>query len=291
MADNQVVGHQLVAHQVADRRAASQAAGQNLKDRAATEILAGKGDGIVTAMMVKTEPEGWETPQTILVVLAHPDDPEFFCGATLTRWAQAGHTVHYCLLTRGDKGVREKAMDPAVLAAKREVEQRNAADVLGVKDIVFLNYQDGYVVPDLENRRAVTRIIRKFKPQIVVTCDPTYVFGDNTINHPDHRAAGQITVDAVFPAVGNPLFFPELLLEEGLEPHAVNEIWLAVTGNANTVVDVTEFWEKKIEALHCHETQISDMNQLDERIRSRRTPDSTPESPRYEEKFRRFKFR
>lgn len=244
----------------------------------------------MTAQMEKTEPEGWETPQTILVVLAHPDDPEFFCGATIARWACMGHTVHYCLLTRGDKGVREKAMDPRILAAKREVEQRHAADVLGVKDIVFLDYQDGYVVPDLNIRRVVTRMIRKFKPDIVVTCDPTYIFGENNINHPDHRAAGQITVDAVFPAVGNPLFFPELL-DEGLPPHPVNELWLTVTGQANTVIDVTEYWETKIAALHCHETQISDMNQLDERIRSRRTPESTPEMPRYEEKFRRFKFR
>lgn len=238
-----------------------------------------------------TEPEGWEEKQTILVVLAHPDDPEFFCGATLARWASQGHTIHYCLLTRGDKGVRDDATDAGVLARTREVEQRSAADVLGVHEIVFLNFEDGYLVPDLAARKAVTRAIRQFKPDIVMGCDPTYIFGETNINHPDHRAAGQIVVDAIFPAVGNPMYFPELIAEEGLDPVNVKELWLSVTGSPNTSVDVTPFWEQKLQALHCHVTQIADMNQLDERLRSRHTPDSTPENPRYEEKFRRFKFR
>lgn len=239
----------------------------------------------------KLDPEGWETPQTILVILAHPDDPEFFLGATLARWAANGHTIHYCLLTRGDKGVRDITTDPVALASTREIEQRGAADTLGVKDIVFLDYMDGYLVPDLEARKAVTREIRRFKPSVIVSCDPTFIFGENNINHPDHRAAGQIVVDAVFPAAGNPLYFTELMQDELLEPHHVNELWLSVTGSPNIILDVTEYWERKIEALHHHVTQINDMAQLDERMRSRHTPDSTPENPRYEERFRRFKFR
>jgi LmbE family N-acetylglucosaminyl deacetylase len=239
----------------------------------------------------KVEPEDWEELQTILVVLAHPDDPEFFCGATIARWTQMGHTVHYCLLTRGDKGVRERPADPGQLARAREVEQRNAADVLGVREVIFLDFEDGYLVPDLAARKAVTRSIRRFRPDVVVSCDPTYIFGENNINHPDHRAAGQIVVDALFPAVGNPMYFPDLIDEEGLAPVPVREVWLSVTGSPNTSIDVTPYWEEKIRALHCHVSQISDMAQLDERIRSRRTPDSTPEQPRYEEKFRRFKFR
>lgn len=238
----------------------------------------------------KIEPENWETPQTILVVLAHPDDPEFFCGASIARWVQMGHTVHYCLLTRGDKGVRDKAVDPVELARTRELEQRAAADTLGVKDVVFLDFVDGYVVADLAARKAVTAAIRRFKPDIVVGCDPTFIFGENNINHPDHRAAGQIVVDAIFPAVGNAMYFKELL-DEGLDPVSVKEVWLSVTGSPNTTVDVTAFWEQKIQALHCHVTQIADMNQLDERMRGRRTPDSTAEMPRYEEKFRRFIYR
>lgn len=245
----------------------------------------------MTTMTPKTEPEDWEGPQTILCVLAHPDDPEFFCGATIARWTSLGHTVHYCLLTRGDKGVRENSVDPDFLSHTRENEERGAADVLGVQQVVFLDYQDGYLVPDLAARKEVTRAIRRFKPDIVVSCDPTYIFGENSINHPDHRAAGQLVVDAVFPAVGNAMYFPDLISADGLDPVSVKEVWLSVTGNPNTVVDVTSYWEKKIQALHCHETQIGDMNQLDERMRSRRTPDSTAEDPHYEERFRRFKFR
>jgi LmbE family N-acetylglucosaminyl deacetylase len=238
----------------------------------------------------KNEPENWEEPLTILVVLAHPDDPEFFLGATIARWVSMGHTVHYCLLTRGDKGVRERSADPGVLSRTREIEQRGAADVLGVKDVVFLDFEDGYLIPDLAARKAVTRAIRQFRPDVVVSCDPTYVFGDTNINHPDHRIAGQIVVDAAFPAVGNAMYFPDLI-DEGFEPVSLRELWLSVTGTPNTVIDVTPWWEQKIRALHCHETQIADMSQLDERMRSRRTPDSTEEQPRYEERFRRLKFR
>lgn len=238
----------------------------------------------------KSEPEGWETPQTIVVVLAHPDDPDFFCGATLARWANMGHTIHYVLLTRGDKGVRDSSVDPLLLAEEREREQRCAADVLGVHEVQFLNFEDGYLVADLAARKAVTRAIRHYRPDVVVSCDPTYLFGDNSINHPDHRAAGQIAVDAIFPAVGNAMYFPELI-EESCPPCPVKELWLSVTGSPNLTVDVTDTWEKKIAALHCHVTQISDMGQLDERMRSRHTPESTDEAPRYEEKFRRFLFR
>lgn len=237
------------------------------------------------------DPGQWNEPQTILFIFAHPDDPEFFCGASIARWASQGHALHYCLLTRGDKGVKDLSADPLALAREREHEQRCAADHLGVQGLVFLDYQDGYLVPTLDARRDVVRVIRQFKPQIVVTSDPIHLFGENWINHPDHRAAGQIVVDSVFPAAGNPLYFPELLEKESLAPHAVNEVWLTVTGLPNVTLDVTEFWERKIEALHCHSTQIVDMGQLDERMRGRRTPESTEESPRYEEKFRRFKLR
>lgn len=239
----------------------------------------------------KTEPEGWEAPQTILVILAHPDDPEFFCGASIARWTSLGHTVHYCLLTRGDKGVRDRTVDPAELSRAREIEERGAADVLGVQQLVFLDFEDGYLVPDLVARKAVVRAIRKFRPDIVVSCDPTHIFGENTINHPDHRAAGQIVVDAFFPAAGNPMYFSDLIDDENLEPVSPKEIWLSVTSTPNITLDVTSYWERKIEALHCHVSQIGDMNQLDERMRSRRTADSTADNPRYEEKFRRLKFR
>lgn len=243
------------------------------------------------ATWVKSEPEGWEGPLKILVILAHPDDPEFFCGATLARWAKQGHEITYCLLTRGDKGARDADTDPVALGKLREGEQQCAADQIGAKRVFFLDYLDGTLIPDMGSREAATRVIRQERPDIVVTCDPTQIFGDNNINHPDHRYVGQIVVDAVFPAAGNPLFFPHLLKEEHLEPHSVKEVWLTVTGTPNTIIDVTETWETKINALRCHVSQIGDVDGLVTRMRSRHTPDSSLEAPRYEERLRRIKFR
>lgn len=229
------------------------------------------------------------TPSTprVLVVLAHPDDPEFFCGGTLALWAEQGSWISYCLLTRGDKG-DEHGSDPSGLAATRELEQRAAAQVLGVAEVTFLNYPDGYLVPDLELRREVVRAIRKVKPTVVVTCDPTNFFpNDRYINHPDHRAAGQVTLDAVFPAAGSRMFFPELLVE-GLEPHKVSQVYVAMPQTPNTVIDVTAVFERKVEALRRHASQITDPDALLLRLKDRMIdPSAPPESPRYVERFRR----
>src|SRR3972149_4489915 len=146
--------------------------------------------------------ENWPEKQHILVILAHPDDPEFFCGATLARWAQAGHEISYYLLTCGDKGRNDnnRHIPGAELCALRHVEQRPAADVLGVKEVHFLDHEDGYIVPDLDLRRQVVRIIRQFKPDVLMTCDPQNLFATYGLNHPDHRAPAQVVLDAVFPA-------------------------------------------------------------------------------------------
>jgi len=223
----------------------------------------------------------------VLVVLAHPDDPEFFCGGTLALWAQQGSRISYCLLTRGDKG-DDNGSDPSGLAAIREGEQRAAAQVLGVNEVAFLNYPDGYLVPDLDLRREVVRAIRRVRPSVVVTCDPTNFFpNDRYINHPDHRAAGQVTLDAVFPAAGSRMFFPELLAE-GLEPHKVSQVYVAMPQTPNTVIDVTESFERKVEALCQHASQIGDADALRIRLKDRMLdPSSSPELPRYVERFRR----
>ncbi len=230
----------------------------------------------------------WEAQQKILVILAHPDDPEFFCGATLARWARAGHEITYYLLTCGDKGFNDSTtadMTPDDLCALRHMEQRKAAAVIGTKKVHFLDYKDGYLVPDLDLRREVVRVIRKVKPTILVTCDPQNLFATYGINHPDHRAAGQVVLDAVFPAAGNKAYFPELLAE-GLEPHMPKEVWVSLTNQPNTVLDVTETWPIKLEALLHHKSQIGDVDKFIARMKSRRTEDSTDENPRYEEKFR-----
>jgi LmbE family N-acetylglucosaminyl deacetylase len=236
----------------------------------------------------------WDSPQNILVILAHPDDPEFFCGATLARWARAGHHLTYQLLTCGDKGFNDFTpadMTPDALCAIRHEEQIAAAKVIGVdaEAVHFTDCPDGYLVPDLGLRRDIVRFIRKFKPDVLVTCDPQTLFATYGINHPDHRAAGQAVLDAVFPAAGNPVFFPELLIE-GYLPHMPKEVWCSLTMQSNVVLDVTETWPIKLEALLHHQTQIGDIDKFKERMKSRRTEDSTDEKPRFEEKFRVVKY-
>jgi LmbE family N-acetylglucosaminyl deacetylase len=237
-------------------------------------------------------PGEWNEKQHILVILAHPDDPEFFCGATLARWARAGHRITYCLLTCGDKGSSNPETNPGDLCASRHEEQRRAADVIGAGEIRFLDEPDGYLVPSLELRRKVARVIRQEKPDILVTCDPQNLFPSTSygLNHPDHRAAGQVVLDAAFPAAGNWHYFPELL-EEGLQPHTPREIWVSLTNQPNVTLDVTDLWDTKITAIREHKSQIPDPVKLEERLRSRHTEDSTPERPRYEERFRRLVLR
>jgi LmbE family N-acetylglucosaminyl deacetylase len=174
------------------------------------------------------------------------------------------------------------------LCTIRQAEQRSAAKVLGVEEIKFLNYPDGYLVPDLNLRRDITRVIRTVRPDILVTCDPQTLFTQNGgLNHPDHRAAGQATLDAVFPAARDHLNFIELWKNENLEPHVVREVWVAGTLQPDVTLDVTDTWEVKLKALFEHKSQIGEPDKFAERMRSRRAPDSTPEKPRYEEKFRR----
>lgn len=233
-------------------------------------------------------PDNWDSPQRILVVLAHPDDPEFFCGGTIVRWIKAGHHVSYCLLTCGDKGTNNRELTPDDLCTLRQNEQKAAAAVLGVHQVLFLDHPDGYLVPDLELRKEITRVIRQVQPDVLVTCDPTNLYVRETyLNHPDHRAAGQATLDAVFPAARDHLNFVELWRDENLEPHIVREVWISLPLEANVSLDVTEQWDLKLRALREHKSQIGDPSQMEERLRSRHTPDSSPENPRYEEHFKR----
>lgn len=237
---------------------------------------------------VVAPPDAWETPQRVLVILAHPDDPEFFCGATVARWTSAGHQVGYCLLTCGDKGSNDREIHPDELCSLRQKEQRAAAAILGVKNVRFLNYPDGYLVPDLKLRRDITRVIRQERPDVVITCDPlTLYVGEERLNHPDHRAAGQATLDAIFPAARDHLNFIELWQDEKLEPHNVREVWIAGSLQPTVTLDVTPFWETKIRSLYEHKSQIGDPKKLEERMKDRRVADSTLEDPRYEEKFHR----
>jgi LmbE family N-acetylglucosaminyl deacetylase len=210
-----------------------------------------------------------EEPQRVLVVLAHPDDPEFFCGATLAKWARAGKEIHYLLLTCGDKGSDDPEMTPELLCADRQIEQRAAAAVIGATQVMFLGYHDGELENTLDVRREIVREIRRYKPQIIVTCDPTTYFRANAyINHTDHRTAGAAALDAVFPAAGNRMYFPELLAD-GLEPYAPKEIWMSLTNDPNVWVEVNDTLAIKIAALREHKSQVKDPANLEKRIRER----------------------
>jgi len=200
--------------------------------------------------------ENWKDSKRILVILAHPDDPEFFFGATIAKWVAESHTVSYCLLTLGERGTSDPEITLEEVGKQRLAEQRASGKVLGVERIRYLDYEDGYLVPTIEARKQVVRVIREECPDVLVSCDPTNYFPrPDYVNHPDHRAAGQIVLDAVFPAVGSRLYFSELL-DEGIQPHMPEELWLSLTADPNIVMDVTSWWPMKIKALMAHKSQI-----------------------------------
>jgi len=197
-------------------------------------------------------------PRRVAVIVAHPDDAEFLCAGTVARWAGEGHHVTYVLLTSGDKGSSDPAVTPEQLVATRETEQRDACDVLGVEDVIFLRHPDATLVPDLAMRREMTRVIRQVRPDIVICQDPTVRFvGQDYLNHPDHRATGEATLDAIYPAARDRMTFPELLAE-GLEPHKVREVYLGGAKEPDVWVDITATLPKKLESLRRHVSQMGD---------------------------------
>ncbi|MBN1956227.1 MAG: PIG-L family deacetylase [Anaerolineae bacterium] len=228
-------------------------------------------------------------PQRILVILAHPDDPEFFCGGTVGRWTMEGKEVIYLLATRGERGADDPQTAPQELARIREAEQRAAAAELGVHQVVFLDHPDGSLVASLALRRDLAREIRRWRPQIVVTCDPTVRYRPGSLNHPDHRALGDAALDAVFPDARNPLQFPELLLQEGLEPHRVHDVYIAGAVDPDTEVDITPSFEAKLAALRHHRSQIGDFPALEERLREWHRVENADGTVRYVERFARIK--
>jgi LmbE family N-acetylglucosaminyl deacetylase len=182
-------------------------------------------------------------------------------------------------------------MTPEKLMDIRIREQRAAADVLGVKTINYLDKEDGYITADLQTRREIITVIRKLKPQIIVSCDPANLYTrDGYINHPDHRSVGQQVLDAVFPGAGNSFFFPELLTED-LAPHKVKELWLSIPNEANTIIDVTVTWPIKLLALAKHVSQVGDAERLTERMNKRSNLTSIKGKTTYEERFKRIVFK
>jgi LmbE family N-acetylglucosaminyl deacetylase len=239
---------------------------------------------------VQSPEETAPASKRVAVIMAHPDDADFICAGTCAKWAAEGHHVTYVVITNGDKGSDDRDLPGDKLVEIREAEQRAAAAILGVQDCVFMRYPDGMIVPDLQLRRELVRVIRRLKPDILVCQDPTQWFvAKEYINHPDHRAAGQAVLEALFPASRNHRMFPELL-DEGLEPHRVEEVYVAGSRESDTWIDITPYIDLKIAALRAHVSQMGDWDP-DEPIRTWNREDGKRLDPpvEYAEDFRYFK--
>lgn len=205
-------------------------------------------------------------PARVLSIHAHPDDQEFTVGGTLAKWALAGsHVVTVCI-TSGGAGSNEHTppeMTREALVPIREEEQRQACRVLGISDVIFLGFEDGMLQATLDLRRELTRVIRRFRPDAVVCGDPTVrYYGSMYMNHPDHRAASDAALDAVFPSAETRLIFPELLAE-GLEPHKVRAVFIHGSDSPDTFIDISESLSAKLAALKEHRTQMGTWDPTD----------------------------
>jgi LmbE family N-acetylglucosaminyl deacetylase len=195
-------------------------------------------------------------PESAMAIVAHPDDIEFSCVGTLARWAKAGARISYVLCTSGDVGIATAGMTREKATEIREEEARNAAKVAGANEIIFLREPDGLLQATLELRKRLVREIRRFKPEVVVTGDPTVVFASEYyINHPDHRAAATAALDAVFPAAGQPNLFQELE-EEGLKAHKPRKVFIYGHQQSGLYVSIDETIEIKLAALREHKSQF-----------------------------------
>ncbi len=218
--------------------------------------------------MAAANPKLWEPGDgfdTLLVVTAHPDDVDFGAAGTIATMTAACVHVVYCMVTSGDAGSPNPDDKPEDLAALRQKEQRAAAAVVGVTDVRFLGYPDGAVVPSLELRRDISRVIRDVQPDRVLCQSPERNYDRIYASHPDHLAAGEATLCAVYPDARNHHAHKELMTE-GFLPHTVREVWLMATA-PTLVVDTTDVFEKKVAALRCHESQVGDGAQLEGLLR------------------------
>ncbi len=205
----------------------------------------------------------------ILVITAHPDDVDFGAAGTVAGWTGAGLDVRYCIVTDGDAGGSDRSVARADMAKIRRAEQTAAAAEVGVHDVRFLGYQDGQVQATLELRRDLARVIRQVRPDRLVCPSPERNYARIGVSHPDHRAVGSAALDAVYPDARNPFAFPELLLDEALEPWTVREVWISGSATPTHYVDITGTFQRKIAALRAHVSQTGEMPGLAERLRAR----------------------
>lgn len=216
-----------------------------------------------------------------MFIVAHPDDAEFTVAGTAATWSRAGCQVVYVVCTDGNAGSHEPGMTQEKLSQIRRAEQRAACAVLGVGEVVFLGYDDGQLQPTLELRRDLVRSIRRYRPEVVVTSDPTrLIYGDRYINHPDHRAAAQAAIDAVAPASAMPLLWPDTG-----DPHQVRQVYISAWEDATVWVDISEVIDLKVTALRQHASQMGDWDPT-EGIKSRNAEIGKPRGLAYAESYR-----
>ena len=228
-----------------------------------------------------------EDSKRVMAIVAHADDAEFGFAGTVAKWIRQGMEVTYVLVTNGNKGSADPNMTSEQLAATREKEQLAAAKVLGVKDVVFMGYPDGELEHTLGLRRDLTRVVRRYRPDIAIVPDPTtWFYRNDYINHPDHRAVGEAALAAIFPSARDRLTFPELL-NEGLQPHKVLDIYISLANDPNTWIDITDTIDVKIAALREHKSQIEDMEAAAQRVKAWAELSAAGLEMQYAERFKR----
>lgn len=204
--------------------------------------------------------------ERVLVVTAHPDDVDFGAGGTVAGWTEAGIAVTYCIVTDGDAGGADPDVPRREIPRIRRSEQIAAAEVLGVHDVRFLGYRDGELTVSHELRRDISRVIRQVRPQRMLIQSPERNWERIYASHPDHLAAGEAAIFAVYPDARNPFAHPSLLSDEGLDAWTVPEVWVMGSPTPNHVVDVTEAAERKIAALSAHDSQVGHMTDFPARV-------------------------
>ena len=203
----------------------------------------------------------------VLVVMAHPDDCDFGAGGTIAQWSAKGIEVSYCIITNGDQGGEESGIPLEQMAQVRQVEQRAAGKILGVEQVTYLNYRDGWLMPSMELRKEIVKAIRIAKPDRMLVQSPERNWERIFASHPDHLAAGETAIQAVYPDARNPFAFTDLK-EAGFEPWRVREVWMTGSPTPNHFVDITETFDKKIAALKAHVSQTAHNSELEEMVRS-----------------------
>jgi LmbE family N-acetylglucosaminyl deacetylase len=240
--------------------------------------------------MARARPGGWDPAASlrrVLCIAAHPDDLEFTVAGSVARWARQGRHVTFCLVTSGGAGVNEHTPSSDGLIPLRERETRAAARILGVRDVVFLGYEDGTLEPTLAMRRDLARVIRRARPDVVVCGDPTVrYYGGEYLNHPDHRAAASAALDAVFPSAETRAIFPELLAE-GLEPHKVKQVLITGSLAPDVFVDVGRTLRTKCRALKAHASQVGKGAWVDQLLEGWAARDGKRGGLRHAEAFKR----